>query len=104
MTPLSGKSGIQILQDLAHLWDADFGPADPVALWDEMQAATPTFRGIALARLDIRGAVLAQVRTDGHLFVLDPGSQPWPESFPNGIDAMVRRWQNRLRELGIVRD
>jgi len=104
MAPLSGKSGIQILHDLARLWGADFGPADPAALWDEMQAATPTFKGIELAQLGIRGTVLVQIQTDGRLFVSDPGLPPWPESFPNGIDAMVRRWQNRLRELGIVRD
>lgn len=104
MAPLSGKSGIQILQDLARLWGADFGSADPVALWDEMQAATPTFKGVSLSQLDTRGAVLAQIQTDGRLFVSDPGLPPWPESFPNGIDAMVRRWQNRLCELGIVRD
>jgi len=69
-----------------------------------MQAATPTFKGIELAQLGIRGTVLVQIQTDGRLFVSDPGLPPWPESFPNGIDAMVRRWQNRLRELGIVRD
>ncbi len=104
MKPLAGKSGIQILQDLARLWGADLGAGDLTHLWAEMQAVAPTLQGVEPARLGPRGAVLAQLPTDGRLFVPDPKLQPWPVSFPNGIDAMVRRWQRKLRELGIVRD
>jgi formate dehydrogenase major subunit len=99
VTPRAGKTGVDILLDLGRLWGATLAADGLASVQLEMKTAVPSLKSVEFRELSDRGALLGDGGRRGELRVPIPVPA---ETRPGcGGDALLARWKDQLRKLGL---